>query len=86
MLVISKKSWQIINEIRCKKKKLTLPDHITLSSGEIIIDRRNICNHFNNYFTKVADNLNKEKYDNYVNEVPDYRKFLKNPVSNTIFI
>ena len=81
-----KKSWQIINEIRCKKKKLTLPDHITLSSGEIIIDRRNICNHFNNYFTKVADNLNKEKYDNYVNEVPDYRKFLKNPVSNTIFM
>ena len=81
-----KKCWQIVNEIRCKKNKLTLPDKITVDTGQIISDRRRICIHFNNYFTNVANNLNADKYDNYIGTVPNFRDFLKSPVQNSIFL
>jgi hypothetical protein len=81
-----KKCWQIVNEIRCKKSKLTLPDQITSDNGQMVSDRRTIFAHFNNYFTNVANNLNTVKYSNYVGTVPNFRDFLKSPVQNSIFL
>ena len=80
-----RKSWQIVNEVRHKNTGLTTPDKI-IDNGEIITNRRLICKHFNNYFTSIASHLNSDKYDNYIGHVPNYRDFLKNPVSNSIYL
>lgn len=80
-----KKSWQVINEIRHKNTGLITPDRI-IDNGEVITNRRLICKHFNNYFISIASRLNSDKYDNYTGQVPDFKDFLKNPVSNSIYL
>lgn len=81
-----KKSWRLVNEIRGKRNKLILPDHITSWSGDIIKERREICNHFNDYFVNIAGNLNNAKYSSYKGEIPDFRDFLKQSVVNSIYL
>ena len=58
-----KKSWKVINSIRCKSSKLTFPNYLDINST-LITNRRVIINKFNNYFVNVASNLNDSKYGN----------------------
>ena len=53
-----KKTWQLINEIRGKTRKLIKPYFIV--NGDIIENRRKIANEFNKYFLSIASNLNSE--------------------------
>lgn len=53
----SKKTWQIINELRGKKKKQTKPPFII--NNERVMNRRVIANGFNSYFVSIAPKLNE---------------------------
>ncbi len=57
----SKKTWQIINELRGKKKRQIKPPF--LIDNQKIIDRRVIANAFNKYFNSIASNLNESLVD-----------------------
>ena len=78
-----RKAWQVINSIRCKKKSTQFPNFIDVNCS-IIINRRMICNSFNDYFVNVASNLNKDKYSNN-HDIPEFSEYLKNPNNSTIF-
>jgi hypothetical protein len=52
----SKKTWQLINELRGKSKKVIKPPF--LINNERIFERRVIANEFNKYFNSIASNLN----------------------------
>ena len=75
-----KKSWKVLNDIRNKRRKLHFPCYIE-ANRQMITDRRTILNHFNHYFTNVANNLNSSKSPD---EFTDYTKFMKHRVENTI--
>lgn len=54
----SRKTWQLINEIRGKSKKVLKPPF--LINNERIFERRVIANEFNKYFNSIASKLNDE--------------------------
>ena len=78
-----RKAWSTINSIRNKSKAQRFPNLVDIN-GLIVSNRRDICTKFNNYFTNVANNLNKNKYMN--NAPPDFNQFLSNRVKSTIFL
>ena len=53
----SKKTWQVINELRGKSKEKTKNDFVI--DGTRVLCRRTIANKFNQYFTSLASNLNE---------------------------
>ena len=53
----SKKTWQIINELRGKRKRQTKPPFII--NNKRILDRRAIANGFNSWFVSIAPKLNE---------------------------
>ena len=59
-----RKAWSVMNSIRCKNKSLRFPSCVDINSM-IISNRRIICHKFNEYFTNVADKLNKGKYKDF---------------------
>ena len=77
-----KRSWKVVNEIRCKNVTKTLPNSIDVN-GKIVTDRRNIMSEFNKYFVSVASKLNETKYS-CLQSKPDFKIFLKNRVKNNI--
>lgn len=58
----SKKTWQIINELRGKKKRPTKPPFII--NNERILNRRVIANGFNSWFVSIAPKLNETLHIN----------------------
>ena len=52
-----KKTWEVINQIRGKKKGTIRPSFII--NNQRIIERRKISQEFNNYFVSIAANMNK---------------------------
>ena len=48
----SKKTWQIINELRGKKRRQTKPNFVI--DNERVTNRRVIANEFNKYFASIA--------------------------------
>ncbi|KAL5251633.1 hypothetical protein ACHWQZ_G017121 [Mnemiopsis leidyi] len=54
----SRKTWQLINELRGKSKKVLKPPF--LINNERIFERRVIANEFNKYFNSIASKLNDE--------------------------
>ena len=68
-------------------KKLPSPSYLDFN-GTLITNRRDIACHFNKYFTEIAQSLNEEKYGSNSKATEpsdDFKKFLKNRVSNTMF-
>ena len=54
----SRKTWQLINELRGKSKRVLKPPFII--NNERIFERRAIANEFNKYFNSIASKLNNE--------------------------
>ena len=80
-----RKSWNIVNQIRCKMKKLTSPTYLDFN-GKLITNRRDIACHFNKYFTGIAHQLNIDKYgETVMDDNGSFKKFLKNRISSTMF-
>ena len=71
----SKKTWQLINEIRGKTKKVLKPPFII--DNKKIFERRVIANGFNDYFNSIASTLNEgiadqEIYDHAFHSFEDF--------------
>ena len=82
----SKKTWQIINELRGKHKKTIKPPFVI--NNEKIFERRVIANEFNKYFNSIASNLNESIADKEVGELGfnSFEDYLLPATESTIFL
>ncbi|KAL5260103.1 hypothetical protein ACHWQZ_G010281 [Mnemiopsis leidyi] len=83
----SKKTWEIINELRGKTKMLVKDDFII--DGQRIANRRIIANKFNEYFTSLASNLNEQILSNdyvTIDPINSFVQYLSTSVSSSIFL
>ena len=75
-------TWKGIKEIiKIKEKQHFHPTSLYIDN-KIINDPNSISNKFNEYFTSIAENLQKNIY----NAGQGYHKYLKNKISNSFFI
>ena len=81
----ARRTWGVINKIRCKMKGSSSPSYIEFNQ-QLITDRRSICSLFNTYFTDVANKLNSDKYHNAPPPPEDFRQFLGTRSSNSILL
>ena len=72
----SKKTWQIINELRGKKKRDIKPNFII--DNERVTSRRVIANEFNKYFASIASNLNEVYSGDFmrISPIPSFTDYL----------
>ena len=83
----SKKTWEIINELRGKTKMLVKDDFII--DGQRIANRRIIANKFNEYFTSLASNLNEQILSNdyvTIDPINSFVQYLSTSVNSSIFL
>ena len=85
-----KKMWEVINQIRGKKKCTIKPQF--LINNERIVNRRVIANAFNEYFSTIASNLNENMNNTHdygipISSIPDFSQFMprRNPNSMVLF-
>ena len=81
----ARRTWGVINKIRCKMKGSSSPSYIEFNQ-QLITDRRSICSLYNTYFTDVANKLNSDKYHNAPPPPEDFRQFLGTRSSNSILL
>ena len=83
-----KRTWQLINELRGKKKNEVKP--YFLINGEIIENRRKIADEFNKYFLSIAAILNSSTSTLDSNlailPLPKFSDYLNKSVSGSIFM
>ena len=80
-----KKTWEIINELRGKKKSGIKPQFII--DDEKISNRRVIANEFNKYFVSIAKNLNDTVSPGLeIKPVPNFTNFLNQSNQSSIFL
>ena len=83
----SKKTWQLINNIRGKQKRHIKP--LFTIDNEKVTNRRVIANEFNKYFVSLASNLN-EAYNDFgglvVNNLSSFCDYLPRSSSSSIFL
>ena len=81
-----KKTWQIINELRGKIKKVIKPSIII--DNKKILDRRVICNEFNKYFNSIASVLNDSIADTDLSssKFTSFEAFMMPSNKNSIFL
>ena len=83
----SKKTWELINRIRGKKKRQVKP--LFTINNEKVTNRRIIANEFNKYFVSLASNLN-EAYNDIgelsVNRLPSFYDYLPSSSSSSIYL
>ena len=80
-----KKTWEIINELRGKKKSRIKPQFII--DNEKITNRRIIANEFNKYFVSIAKNLNESLLPELeIRPIPKFTNFLGQSNQSSIFL
>ena len=82
----SKKTWQIINELRGKKARQIKPNFVI--DNERVTNRRVIANEFNKYFASIASNLN-QAYSNEnlrISSLPSFTDYLPKSESASIYL
>ena len=83
----SRKTWQLINEIRGKTDNDTKKDFII--DGQRITCRRIIATKFNQYFTSLATNLNKKVLGQdrlEIGSFESFTQFMSKSVDSSIFL
>ncbi|KAL5266124.1 hypothetical protein ACHWQZ_G006691 [Mnemiopsis leidyi] len=83
----SKKTWELINRIRGKKRRQIKP--LFTIDNEKITNRRIIANEFNKYFVSLASNLNQaynEIGELSVNRLPSFYDYLPRSSSSSIYL
>ena len=91
----SKKTWEIINELRGKTKVSVKDDFVI--DGRRVTCRRIIANKFNEYFTSLASNLNEQVLSNdslyvlsndslYVQPLESFVQYMANSVDSSIYL
>ena len=79
-----KKTWQVINELRGKSKKIIKPSIVI--DNQKITDRRIIANQFNKYFSSIASKLNETISDLSDSQFSSFEEFLMPSNKNSIFL
>ena len=80
-----KKTWEIINELRGKKKCGIKSQFII--DNEKISNRRVIANEFNKYFVSLATNLNDNATNGLsIRPITDFTEFLSRSNNSNIFL
>ena len=81
----SKKIWEVINEIRGKKKKPIKPQFVV--DGIRVVERRAIANKFNEYFASIAFNMNNNITDKgiHVEPLPSFLDYMPPRTSHSIY-
>ena len=82
-----KKTWKLINEIRGNKRSILKENFII--DNQLIQNRREIANKFNNYFASIAMHLNEAAENDFgmlIKTLPTFETYLIKPCENTIFI
>ena len=79
-----KKTWQVINELRGKSKKIIKPTIVI--DNQKITDRRIIANQFNKYFNSIASKLNETISDLSDSQFSSFEEFLMPSNKNSIFL
>ena len=82
----SRKTWQIINELRGKKRREIKPNFII--NAERVTNRRVIANEFNKYFASIASNLNEVYSGDYlrINALPSFTDYLPKSITSSIYL
>jgi hypothetical protein len=81
-----KKTWELINSIRGKNKRIIKPSFVI--DSERVINRRVIANKFNEYFVSIATNMNKAVQENPyipVAEIPQFHTFLAESCTDSVY-
>ena len=81
----SKKMWEVINEVRGKKKKTIKPQFVV--DGVRIVERRVIANKFNEYFASIASKMNDNITDNglHVEPLPSFLEYMPSRTTQSIY-
>ena len=82
----SKKTWEIINNIRGKKKREIKPSFVI--DNERVTNRRVIANEFNKYFVSLASNLNEVYTGDYlrISALPLFTDYLPQSLTSSIYL
>ncbi len=82
----SKKTWEIINDIRGKKRREIKPNFII--DNERITNRRLIANEFNKYFASIASDLNAAYMTDgiQIRALPPFMDYLPKPCMSSIYL
>ena len=65
MLKLTSKTWELINELRGKKKSNV--EALILIDGNLVIDRRKISNEFNLFFSSISRKMNAKIHSSTLN-------------------
>ena len=84
----SKKTWELINELRGKSKTKSKPSF--LINGTLVKERRVIADEFNKYFTSIAFNLNENASKDWNSNIPlipipHFSSFLGKRINDCMF-
>ena len=81
-----KKTWQIINELRGKKRCEIKPNFVI--NNERVTNGRLIANEFNKYFASIAANLNEAYSGDYlrINSLPSFTDYLPTSIASSIYL
>ena len=85
----TKKTWEIINELRGKKKGSLKPSFIV--DDKLIKDRRVIANEFNKYFTSIAHNMNGKLNSDVtggavLSDFPSFEQYMDKRITDSIHL
>ena len=82
----SRKTWQIINELRGKKRREIKPNFVI--NDERVTNRRVIATEFNKYFASIASNLNEVYSGDYlrINTLPSFTDYLPKSITSSIYL
>ena len=83
----SKKTWEVINELRGKVNTKCKDDFVI--DGQRVTSRRIIANKFCQYFTSLASNLNEQVLSSYtipLVPVGSFTQFMSNSVESSIYL
>ena len=79
-----KKTWEVINSLRGKKKREIKP-RFTINN-EKIISRRVIASEFNKYFVSIAEKMNKKCSDDKDQVNPEHTEYFPKSCMSSIFL
>ena len=82
-----KKTWQIINEIRGKNIRNIKP--LFKYEDDIITDKKEIANKFNEYYASMAENMNKsvnDEIDNSRENTPSFQSYMDKQSEDSMYL
>ena len=84
----SRKQWQMINSLLGRKNKISSINKLNKCDGSTVTTPESISSSFNDYFTNIASSLkrNLDGEDSHTVNVDNYQKFLKGPVSRSMYL